>query len=352
MPYPSEMEPNAGSRKPRLDIRDLVLIALLAAVGGVLSTYIGYLGNLVNRLFGVPFGAGQLIAGLHVLWPLLARLLIRRFGSGTLTGLLKGVVEFFSGGTHGIVIVVISLIEGLLVDSGLGVLRRRSLPLTMLAGAVASTSNVFVFQSIYFSGVSMAFILAMAGLSFVSGALLGGYLAWDVESLLVTSRIVHREEPPSRKAHVWWRRVLTLGLVLGFLGGGVHFYINVFEPFADAGTARVEGSVETPFVFRYAAWPDDEATVRAELRGSATYVPPRDYQGIPLIFLLDRASPLPEASGVRVIASDGYEASFELLDIDDRGDILLMLDDEGLRLIAPGYDGAFWVRRVTRVVVR
>jgi ABC-type thiamin/hydroxymethylpyrimidine transport system permease subunit len=346
------MEPNTETRRPRLDIRDLVLIALLAAVGGVLSTYIGYLGNLVNRLFGVPFGAGQLIAGLHVLWPLLARLLIGRFGSGTLTGLLKGVVEFFSGGTHGIVIVVVSLIEGLLVDSGLGVLRRRSLPLAMLTGAVASASNVFVFQSIYFSGVSMSFILVMAGLSFVSGALLGGYLAWDVERLLVSSRIVRRELPEPRHGGRWWRHAVTLVVALGLLGGGAHFYLNVFEPFADAATARIEGNVEASFLFRFADWEDDVASVRAELRGSATYVPARDYSGVPLILLLDRASPLPGASGVRVMASDGYEAAFELADIDGRGDILLALEDEGLRLIAPGYDGAYWVRRVTRIVVQ
>jgi len=51
---------------PFLDVREIVLVALLAAVGGVLSTYVGYIGNLINRVFGVPFGAGQLIAGLHV----------------------------------------------------------------------------------------------------------------------------------------------------------------------------------------------------------------------------------------------------------------------------------------------
>jgi len=74
------MRDRAKEKKSLLDLRQLVLVALLAAVGGVLSTYIGYLGNLTNRLFGVPFGAGQLIAGLHVLWLLLARILTSRFG--------------------------------------------------------------------------------------------------------------------------------------------------------------------------------------------------------------------------------------------------------------------------------
>ena len=343
-----------GERRARLGVRDLVLIALLAAVGGVLSTYIGYLGNLINRLFGVPFGAGQLIAGLHVLWPLVARSLIGRFGSGTLTGVLKGAVEFFSGGTHGVVILVVSLIEGVLVDVGMGILRRRSLPLMMITGAVASASNVLVFQSIYFSGVSISFILVMVGLSLVSGAALGGYLAWDVEGMLVSSNIVRRTERPTPGVRRRWRHAVTLGVILALLGGGVFYYLRVFDPFAAPDAARIEGAVEAPFTFRIADWGDDMTTVRAELRGSATYVPTRDYTGIPVIALLERAVLDEDAAEVRVIANDGYEATFPLSEIRSDPRILLTLDpdDEALRLVAPGYDGAMWVRRVTRLVVR
>jgi len=341
-----------GAREERFGVRDLVLIALLAAAGGVLSTYIGYLGNLINRLFGVPFGAGQLIAGLHVVWSLLARLLIGRFGSGTLTGLLKGAVEFLSGGTHGVVVVLVSLIEGLLIDLGIGILRRRSLAVTMLAGAVASASNVFVFQAIYFSGVSVHFILVMAGLALVSGAVFGGYLAWDVERLLVASRIVRRAvRAVPAGAKNWVRNAGTLVLTLALLGGGVSYYVNVYDPFAAPDEARVEGALDAPYTFRYGEWEGQETTIRAELRGSSTYVPPRDYVGVPLVEVLEAAAPRSEAKTVRVIADDGYEASFEWEAIRAAPDVLLAVDDERLRLIAPGYDGSYWVRRVTRLVV-
>ncbi len=334
------------------ELRDLVLVALLAAAGGVLSTYIGYLGNLINRLFGVPFGAGQLIAGLHVVWSLLARLLIGRFGSGTLTGVLKGAVEFFSGGTHGVVILAVSLVEGLLVDFGMGILRRRSLSLMMITGAVASASNVFVFQAIYFSGVSIHFILVMAGLSLVSGAVFGGYLAWDVERLLVASRIVRRSvrTVPSR-ARSWVRHAATLVVILGLLGGGVYYYLNVYDPFAAPDEARVEGAVDAPFTFRYGDWAEETRTVRAELRGSTTYVPPRDYVGVPLVRILEAARPQDDAATIRVLAGDGYEAAFEWEAIRSNQDVLLALDDGRLRLVAPGYEGVYWVRRVTRLVV-
>jgi len=342
-----------GTTRERFELRDLVLIALLAAAGGVLSTYIGYLGNLINRLFGVPFGAGQLIAGLHVIWAILSRLLIGRFGSGTLTGVLKGAVEFLSGGTHGVVVVLVSLIEGLLVDLGMGILPRRSLLLTVLAGAVASASNVFVFQAIYFSGVSVSFILVMAGLALVSGAAFGGVLAWDVERLLVASRIVRRSAMPAHaRKRNWIRYALTSTVVLGLLGGAVAYFVTVYDPFAAPDAARIEGDVDAPFVFRYGDWVDRTVTVRTELRGSVTYIPPTDYTGVPLSELLDQAAPRAGATTLRVIADDGYEAALDLGEIRSNPDILLALDDERLRLVAPGYDGATWVRRVTRIVVQ
>ncbi|NLL21914.1 MAG: sulfite oxidase, partial [Firmicutes bacterium] len=37
-------------RKYYLSNRDLLVIAVLSGIGGIMSTYIGYLGNLVNRV--------------------------------------------------------------------------------------------------------------------------------------------------------------------------------------------------------------------------------------------------------------------------------------------------------------
>ena len=346
------VEPVRAKRRSRLDVRDLVLIALLAAVGGVLSTYVGYLGNLVNRLVGVPFGAGQLIAGLHVIWPLLARGLVGRFGSGSLTGLTKGAIEFLSGGTHGVVILLVSLAEGLLVDLGLGLSRRRTLPLNMLAGAVASASNVFVFQAIYFSGIPPAALWAMVGLSLLSGAFFGGYLAWDIEQMLTASGVVRRSEDADTPRRWRWRaHILTLLVVLSLLAGGVHYVVNVYEPLAAPGTARIEGKVSVWDAFVYGGWDGEERTIRAALQGSTTYVPPTDYTGVPLAQILARSEPHAEADTVRVISEDGYEAAFSLGDILGNETILLVLESGRLRLVAPGHDGAFWVRRVTRIVV-
>ena len=346
------MHATAEQKRYRFDVRDIVLIALLSAAGGVLSTYVGYLGNLINRLFGVPFGAGQLIAGLHIVWPLLARAFIGRFGSGTLTGVTKGVVELFTGGTHGVVIVLVSGVEGLFVDVGLSLSRRRSFLLTLLAGALASAANVVVFQAISFSGVAAGFLWMMIGLAFVSGAVFGGYLAWDLERLLVSARILRpaaAADAPPRAPR--WRLAIILSLTLAFLAGGAYYYIDVYHPFATPGQAVVSGAVSAPYTFSYRDWTQSEKTVRTELRGSVTYVPPADYTGVPLELILERAGPLLGAARVRLVASDGYEATLPWADVAQNGNLILILEKDSLRLVAPGYDGTFWVEQVTRIVV-
>jgi len=339
------------ARRPRLDVRAIALAALLAAVGGVLSTYVGYIGNLINRLFGVPFGAGQLIAGLHIVWPLLARCIVGRFGTGTLTGLTKGLVEFFAGGTHGVVVVLVSFVEGLLIDLGMGISRRPRLVLMMVVGAVSSASNVFVFQAIYFSGVSMAFILVMAALSAVSGALFGGYVAWDLQRLLAASRLLPQVDMRPRTPIRWRRHVVTGLLALAFLGGGAYFYVAVVEPFAPPGTVRIEGAVDLPYAFSFDGWTGPRTTVLAELRGSVTCVPPANYEGVLVRDVLKAARPSEGARSLRVIADDGYEVTFDLANVWGDGELLLTREGDAVRLVAAAYDGSAWVRRVRRVVV-
>ena len=355
----------SGSRA-RLQVRDLVLAALLAAVGGVLSTYIGYIGNLINRLFGVPFGAGQLIAGLHIIWPLLARALTRRFGSGTLTGAAKGLVEFLSGGTHGVVIVVISLIEGLIIDVGMNLTRRPRLAVMMGVGGLASASNVFLFQALYFSGSSMGFIWFMAGLAAISGAVLGGMLSWDLLRMIRESNLVSgttestcdgNADIPSgsrRRSRIWIRNTATVLALLGLLSGAVYYYTAVYDPFSEAGTLRISGALEAKASteFRYEEWRDAEVTITTEMRGAVSYVPPQSYTGVPLTLVLEKLVLDETATEIAVIASDGYEKVFDLQSILGDSEVILVLQDQELNLVAAGFDGSYWVKQVSRIVVR
>ena len=353
-----------------LTTKDLVTIALLSALGGVLSTYVGYLGNLMNHMIGVPFGAGQFMAGLHVLWIILAIGITKKKGTGTVTGLIKGIVELFTGSTHGVVIVVVSLIQGVTADVVLFSDRakeRRDYTTYAIAGAISSATNVIVFQALFFSGVPLILIAMLCMLAGASGMIFGGWLAIEMlEALEQAGMLIGRKEilvdsaeeddetwKFSRKAKK--RRMASMAVVSVFLAafsiGAVYYFMFVFVlPGGD--TVAIDGAVENPFDFRYEDYSDSEVTINAELIGSVTYVAPRNYTGVPLMTVLADAVPSADATQVVVTASDGYFATFDLEDVmvDER--LILTVEGDSFRLVAADYDGAYWVKLVIDIEVR
>lgn len=336
--------------------RDLLVVAVLSGIGGVMSTYIGYLGNLLNRVLGVPFGAGQFVAGLHVFWLILAAGLVRRPGAATLAGLVKGIIEFLTGGTHGVAIILISLVQGLLVDLVLLLLRRYSLTALALAGAVATASNVVVFQLLYFSGAPWLYIGLIALLALVSGVILAGSFGYSVINIILQARPFQVEQDGQsemvRRNPGRFNIILTMVLFLVFAAGAVYYFAQVYENPWGGPQCTVEGSVEEKLSFALDDFKEYETTIRAELQGDVTHVDEKDYTGIPLYIILEQAQPLEGAAAVQVMASDGYSADFSLSAVLQDEKMLLIQEDDMLRLIAGDYDGGYWVKQVTRIVVK
>lgn len=355
------------NKKYYLSNRDLLVIAVLSGIGGVMSTYVGYLGNLLNRVFGVPFGAGQFVSGLHVFWIILAAGLVRKPGAATAAGLLKGVIEVLTGSSHGVSIILVSLVQGLLVDMVLLVVRRHSLAGYMLAGGVAAASNVFVFQLLYFSGAPMAYIFFIALLAFISGILLAGSFGHSVLEIVMQARpfriaaAAGGAAPAAATATGVARQgiglprfklVLTVLLVVVFTGGALYYFAAVFEPPWVGPRCRVEGLVEKPLSFQLARFQEYETTITAELVGEITYIPPREYTGIPVYIILQQAGPLPGAETLVVTATDGYMVEFALREVLADKQMVLINENDTLRLIAGNYPGGHWVKMVNGMIVK
>jgi energy-coupling factor transport system substrate-specific component len=353
-------------RKYYLSNRDLLVIAVLSGIGGVMSTYIGYLGNLVNRVFGVPFGAGQFVSGLHIFWFILVAGLIRRPGAATAAGLLKGVIELLTGSTHGVAIILVSLVQGLLVDVVLLITGRHSLVSYMLAGGVSAASNVFVFQFLYFSGFPVTYLFFIGIIAFISGALLAGSFGHSVLEIVQQARPFRiagasGEDLSAAAAATTTggrlplprlRLAITALLVLLLAIGAVYYFAAVFEPPWMGPACRVEGAVERPLSFQLSDFARHETTITAELKGEFTQIPSQEYTGIPLSTILQEASPLADAKKISVIATDGYTVEFELQDVFNDDRLLLIREEDMLRLIAGNYEGGYWVKLVSRIVVK
>jgi len=332
--------------------RDLLVIAILSGIGGVMSTYIGYLGNLLNRIFGVPFGAGQFVSGLHIFWFILAAGLIRKPGA-----------EMLTGSTHGIAIILVSLMQGLMVDLVLFIVRRHNLASYILAGGVAAASNVFVFQLLYFSNAPITYLLFIGLIAFVSGVLLAGSLGHSVLEIVLQARPFHITDTPEeiaapasavhKKKKAFTFRIAVTGFLVGLLSiGAVYYYAAVFEPPWTGPRCQVEGEVENPLSFRLSHFNEYEITIAAELKGKISYVPSQEYTGIPVQVIIKEASPLEGAEKLHVIASDGYEVEFDLEEVLLDDQMILIEENDMLRLIAGNYGGEYWVKQVSKMVVQ
>jgi ABC-type thiamin/hydroxymethylpyrimidine transport system permease subunit len=355
------------SKGYRLTTKDLVTVALLSALGGVLSTYIGYLGNLINHIFGVPFGAGQFLAGLHVLWIVLATGITRKKGVATTTGFIKGLVELFMGSTHGIIIVLVSLVQGILVDAVLFSTRakaERSPIMYGIAGAIASASNVFVFQTFFFAGVPIVLILMISMLAAASGMIFCGWMATQMLESVERAGLVEPSKGELERARAgmkplsaWQRRMSVASLVaaLCLLGaftiGAVYYFFAIYQ-LPNADSVDVKGDVSNPYTFVYDDHKSQEITINAELIGSVTHKPPRDYTGVPLSIVVGEAHPNSDATEVVVRGTDGYSVEFALTAVFSDGELIITYDGSSYTIVAANYDGAYWVYDVASIDVK
>jgi len=329
-------------RRYYFSTRDLLLMAALAALGGLTSTYINVLGRLVYSLVGAA-GMTQWAAGLHVLWLVLAVGLTRKQGAGTIAGLLKGAVELLSGNTHGVVVVLVDVVAGLLVDLGFLPFRNKDSFLAYgLAGGLAAGSNVLIFQ--LFAALP-ADILSYGGLgllafvAFASGVLFGGLLALLLVNALRRAGVV-RDQPARPLDRRLYLAFLAAGLLLA-LGLGIYLRFALSGPRA----LSIEGAVNAPYTYPRQNGDIPYVTAEATLRGDTAR-----YSGVPLKELVARAGPEDDAAYLLVRSTDGYAFFIPMAEVRESGSLLLVPKGNGYDLVGPANAKA-WVRNVARLAV-
>lgn len=178
--------------------RKIAIVVLMSSLGGISSFAIGWAGTILAL---TPFGpvAGQTLSGLHIIWLIIAAILVQRRGAATATGALKGIIEMTLPNHLGVFVFFMSLLQGALVDLVILPFRRTTTLPVLLASGVASASNLLVLQIFQFlpSGFPLIFYLTMYGASFVSGLILGGYPTIKV----MNAAKLLNSDPGSSSAH-------------------------------------------------------------------------------------------------------------------------------------------------------
>ena len=169
------------SHRHYFSLHDLLVMAALAALGGVSSAVTSMLREASHAVPGLSI-LRQMLAGIHVLWLVLAVGLVRKPGAATATGLLKGAVELLAGNPHGLFVFLYTALQGVGVDSVWLLLGRRDrLFVYMLAGGVGTASNPWVMKILGLlpdERAVIAALLFLTGAALVSGLLVAGVLGW------------------------------------------------------------------------------------------------------------------------------------------------------------------------------
>ena len=85
---------------------DLVVIAIVSALGIALKPIIVPLVHIITGPLFIPGGA--IAGGFYMLWIVLGIGYIKKFGTGTLIGIVQGILVIVTGamGTHGIISII------------------------------------------------------------------------------------------------------------------------------------------------------------------------------------------------------------------------------------------------------
>ncbi len=335
-------------KKYYFSTRDLLMMAVLAALGGVASTYIQTLANAVHAALGFP-GATQVLAGLHVIWIVLAVGLTGKQGSGTVTGIVKGAVEFLSGNTHGILVMLIDVVAGMLVDLGMLPFRNKNSYLAYsLAGGIATASNVLVFQifaSVPSDLLAMGAILLVGLVALISGILLAGVLGRVLLDSLRRAGVV-KDQPPETMG----RRVYPafLGIIaLLTVAGGAYLY----SALQGSPAVRITGEVDSPYEYSYR---EEDSSHLVTIQETAKPGLIGTYTGLPLREVIAHAQPTTRASSILAKGSDGYDFPVQMTEVEQNDQLILAHSDSGGKLtygIAGAENSKAWVRGLVEIQV-
>jgi energy-coupling factor transport system substrate-specific component len=159
--------------------RDIVIIAVIAAITGVVNTGVGNLWYLANTSLG-PLG-GALLQGAFMWAYILAMWLVRKPGVALIVGVIEAATEILLGNAAGIGTLGWGITQGLAIEIVMAISNYQKFDMltAILAGAAASqfgtlwTSIFYGWDPAYSKDVWMA-----VPINLISGAILSGLLGY------------------------------------------------------------------------------------------------------------------------------------------------------------------------------
>jgi len=178
----------------RFSIKDLIIIAAMAALGIAVKTLVTPIIQLASAPLFIPGGA--LAGGLYMMWLVIASALTGRIGAATLAGLVQAILVTLTGtiGSHGLLSLVSYTLPGLAIDAFLLISRMKmnTLPCAFISCILANLCGTAAVNTIFFRLPMIPLLLSFTAAAFSGGA--GGVLSWHLLKALRRFDIIARQE--------------------------------------------------------------------------------------------------------------------------------------------------------------
>jgi len=174
----------------RFSTRELIVIAILAAMGVAVKPLVGPLIKTVSRSLMLP--GGSLGGGFYMMWLTLAVTLVPRSGSGVLTGLVQAMAVFVLGwyGNHGAFTLVSYPLPGLVADlCGFPFRKYLDCHFSHILICIGANITGTMLSGYVMMRLEWRPLLYAAGISILS-AVIGGLLSWSIYRQIKTLRLI------------------------------------------------------------------------------------------------------------------------------------------------------------------
>ena len=164
----------------RFSIYDLIIIAMMAALGIATKPIIVPLAHIITGPLFIP--SGSLAGGFYMMWLVLGFGITGKRGTMTLISLVQAIVVIATGivGSHGVMSLLTYTMPGILADVGLLLIGHRvcCLYCAFLAGMLCNIAGTIMVNFVYFRLPLIPLVLSLS-LAALSGGL-GGMIAFKI----------------------------------------------------------------------------------------------------------------------------------------------------------------------------
>ncbi len=184
----------------RFTVYDLVILAVMAAVGIAIKPVLVPLAHLVSGPLMIPGGA--FAGGLYMMWLVVGYGIVKKPGSASLIGLVQALLVVLTGvvGSHGMMSFVTYISPGLAMDVLLLLIGHRVCcrSCAVLAGAAANVTGTICVNLVFFQAPGVYLVL-MVAIALLSGGI-GGALAWELLRIMERYGLVAKKRKKGRDA--------------------------------------------------------------------------------------------------------------------------------------------------------